>query len=81
MLLDKAVNGYQSQPQLDFASFDITFDLYILRVADFRGVNRASRLGWIVNTTNSKIPNLSIWDSEVLPYLVRKPLFSGNCTG
>jgi hypothetical protein len=55
--------------------------LYFLRVADFQGVSQNSDLGWIVNTRNCKIPNLSIWDAEVLPYVVRKPLFSGNCTG
>jgi hypothetical protein len=48
-------------------------------VADFRGVSRNSELGWIVDTRNCKIPNLNIWDAEALPYLVRKPVFSGNC--
>jgi hypothetical protein len=49
------------------------------RVADFRGVSRNNELGWIVDTTNCKIPNLNIWDADALRYLVRKPIFSGNC--
>jgi hypothetical protein len=50
-------------------------------VADFRGVSRNSDLGWIVNTTNCKIPNLSVWDAEALPYIVKKLHFSGYCAG
>jgi hypothetical protein len=55
--------------------------LSFLRVADFRGVSRNSDLGWIVNTTNCKIPNLSVWDAEALPYIVKKLHFSGYCGG
>jgi hypothetical protein len=52
-----------------------------LSVANFRGVSRNSELGWIVNATNCKIPNLNVWDSDVFPYAVKKLRFSGCCAG
>jgi hypothetical protein len=55
--------------------------LSFLLVADFRGVSRNSDLGWIVNTTNCKIPNLNVWDSDVFPYIIKNLRFSGYCAG
>jgi hypothetical protein len=56
--------------------------IVFLTRADFRGVSRNnSDLGWIVNTTNCKIPNLNVWDSDVFPYIGKKLRFSGNCAG
>jgi hypothetical protein len=64
---------------INFESYKSTFHI-CLRVTDFRGVNRNSGLGWIVNTRNCKIPNMSVWDAEAFPLFGKKLRFSG-CSG